>query len=260
MLTAIIWNEIGRGTDLVELEEWFLQNPEIVQELTTAVMQSEAPRITDFIEINKEHLEAAKRGEKLFLNSCAKCHGNYEKVWNQAGAEKLSLKDQFKTFKVHYHEQTPVRNVGTDEKRVQAFGAIEPMNKLHILKTFGIELKEQKGYIPPPLVGIWARWPYLHNNSIPSLCALMTPEDQRPKKYYAGMPLDPERDFDFDCNGYPTGDAVPKEWKKNRRATYRVKKNGLSNRGHSKGIFVRNGKEVFTPDQKQDLIRFLQSL
>ena len=224
VITAIIWNEIGRGTDMKELEQWFIDNPDIIQELTTTVMQSEAPRITDFIEINEEQLAAAKRGEKLFQQSCAQCHGNYEKMWSQEGAEKLDIQDQFKTFKVKYHEQTPVKNVGTDEARISTFGAITPLNETKILKRFGIKLKQQHGYIPPPLVGIWARWPYLHNNSIPSLCALMTPEDQRPKKYYAGPPLDPKTDFDFDCNGYPTGDAVPEEWKENKKATYVVKR------------------------------------
>ena len=46
-------------------------------------------------------------------------------------------------------------------------------NRLKIFKDNGISLEPHPGsYVPPPLVGIWARWPYMHNNSS---CSVLHP-------------------------------------------------------------------------------------
>src|SRR5262249_35265013 len=39
------------------------------------------------------------------------------------------------------------------------------------------------GYFAPRLVGIWARYPYLHNGSVPSIPPLLTPPDGRPRVF-----------------------------------------------------------------------------
>jgi hypothetical protein len=40
-------------------------------------------------------------------------------------------------------------------------------------------------YAPPPLHGVWAMAPYLHDGSVPTLWHLLTPE-ARPKKFWIG--------------------------------------------------------------------------
>src|SRR5262249_26093042 len=121
----------------------------------------------------------------------------------------------------------------------------------------------QKGYIPPPLEGIWARYPYLHNGSIPNLCAFMTSPNARPKKYYGGRASDRTRDFSQDCVGYRIGDAASgltaKEWQE-EQYLFDTARLGLSNSGHWDGIFSDENGEFFTPDQKGDLIEFLKTL
>lgn len=42
------------------------------------------------------------------------------------------------------------------------------------------------GYLATPLNGIFATAPYLHNGSVPTLDALLSPPDQRPKHFVAG--------------------------------------------------------------------------
>ena len=42
------------------------------------------------------------------------------------------------------------------------------------------------GYVAMPLDGVWARAPYLHNGSVPSLQDLMTPAEGRSKLFYRG--------------------------------------------------------------------------
>lgn len=259
IFTNLIWNEIGRGADLVQLEKWLADNNQVVEELTTAVFSSQAPLITDFIPAEKIDLGRAKQGETIFKINCAKCHGNYEKAWSLPGSENLSLKEQLKTVQVHYREQTKVVDVGTDPYRRLGMKSLEQLNNLAISKKNNIVIKAQEGYVPPPLVGIWARWPYLHNNSVPSLCALLTPSGQRPVAYYSGEALDPQKDFDLECNGYPLEDKTPLAWK-TRDHFFDTRKKGLSNKGHDQNIFIKDGKEILSLDDKKNLILFLQTL
>lgn len=259
IFTNIIWNEIGRGADLKILEKWLAENPKVIRELTTAVFSSEAPRFTDFFPAEKIDLAKAKSGEQLFLQSCAGCHGHYEKAWNLPEASTLSRVQLLATTLVKPPAKTRVFDVGTDPNRRLGMKSLEQLNRLSISKKNGIVIQAQPGYVPPPLVGIWARWPYFHNNSVPSLCAVLTQASKRPKTYYAGEADDRERDFDAQCNGYPVGAKTPDAWK-TKDYRYETTRNGMSNRGHDEGIFLTNGKEKFTPEQKLALIQFLQTL
>ena len=256
IFTNFLWNEIGRGTDLGELEVWLEENADLVQELTAAVFQNKAPRYTDFFPAEDIDLKSAKRGEQIFKGNCAGCHGTYEKAWSLAEFQSDSLKDLLKTTKVSYHRQTPVIDVGTDPLRYQGMASLEQLNDLKISQSFGTVVKKQKGYVPQPLVGIWARWPYFHNNSAPSLCAVLTRAEDRPKTYQPVEAHDRDRDFDKDCNGYPLDQNRPRD----RDSFFDTSIPGLGNQGHDEGIFLDNGKERLSPADKKDLIMFLKTL
>lgn len=255
--TNLLWNEIGRGTDLQELEAWLSRNEDVIRDLTTAVFSSEAPKITDFFPAEKISLNRAMAGEKIFLQRCARCHGVYEKAWNLPQFQDKSLKEKLATVQVHYHETTPVVDVGTDPQRRLGMKSLEQLNDLKISQRNGIEVRAQPGYVPPPLVGIWARWPYFHNNSIPNLCALLTKGELRPKGFFM-REAKTKDDFDFDCNGYKVK-GVPKEWKQ-REMYFNTEKEGLSNLGHDEGIFLKNGRELLSTEDKYNLLQFLQTL
>lgn len=253
--TNILWNEIGRGIDLQILEGWLQKNENVIRDLTSAVFSMEAPRITDFFPAEKIDLARAQHGEMLFNDRCAGCHGHYDKTWSIAGSSLLSLSEQIKTYQVRYHDQTPVKDVGTDPNRYLGMKSLETaLNPLTISVQNGIVIESQKGYVPPPLVGIWARWPYFHNGSIPSLCALLTQASDRPSRFQEVEADDRERDFDFECNGYP---AQPLG---KVRSEYDTSREGMHNSGHDQGIFIKNGVEIFSQEDKRDLIQFMQTL
>jgi hypothetical protein len=252
--TNILWNEIGRGTDLHELESWFDKNQDVIRDLTSAVFSTEAPRFTDFFPAERINLASAKRGEVVYNQRCARCHGHYDKVWSLDFAQGIPVVDQLRTWRVRYHDQTPVVDVGTDPGRRLGMAPLERLNDLAISKRIGVVIQKQDGYVPPPLVGIWARWPYFHNNSVPSLCAVLTRHEMRPKKYSAVEAEDPNRDFDSECNGYP------RQPLSKVRSVYETSRPGMRNIGHDEGIFLKNGKELLTRENKEDLIRFLQTL
>lgn len=260
IVTNLLWNEIGRGSDLVELEQWLNRNEQRVKELTSAVFAAEAPRITEFFPAERIDLARAKRGQAVFEAHCARCHGHYDKMWDVSGAEKLPLNEQLRTRLVRYHQSTPVMDVGTDPYRHRGMRSLLRLNELQISQRNGVTIEQQSGYVPPPLVGIWARWPYFHNNSAPTLCAVLSPAPMRPESYWAGEAKDPELDFDFDCNGYPTGDKTPAEWQSRREYFYDTSRAGMSRSGHDERILLRDGREVLSVEDRKDLIQYLQTL
>ncbi len=76
-----------------------------------------------------------------------------------------------------------------------------------------------------PLIGLAASAPYLHNGSVPTLAALLTPADRRPKTFPLGKA------------GFVLDTRLP----------------GNGNQGHEFGT-------TFSPAEKADLIAFLESL
>jgi hypothetical protein len=257
--TNLLWNEVGRGADLGVLSTWLKQNQRVVDELTAAVFASEAPRITDFFRADKIDLASAQKGEALFNQKCSRCHGTYEKTWSSPGASAFPLAEQLKTSKVIPKKDTPVEDVGTDPLRHQGMKSLLQLNDLAISKANNILIQVQGGYVPPPLVGIWARWPYMHNNSIPSLCEVLTPAKDRQKSYYAGEAKNTQTDFDFDCNGYPSGESTPQTWK-TPEFLYDTSREGMSNAGHDDDIFIENGINTLSKQDKKNLIQYLQTL
>jgi cytochrome c5 len=254
ILTNILWNEIGRGVDLRELEAWVEKEDtkKKIIELTTAVFGTTPPHYTDFFSAESIPLERAKHGQVLFENNCIKCHGRYEKAWDQINAQKLSSTELLKTTIVHYPKQTKVKDVGTDANRYHAMEKLAPdLNKLRISQLMNIKVVPQKGYVPPPLVGIWSRWPYFHNNSAPTLCDVLLKPELRRKKWYVGSPVNKQSDFDSECNGFPALSKAPKEWKKKDRL-FDTRKDGLTNSGH----YI----DDFSAEEIRNLVWFLKTL
>lgn len=261
IFTNFLWNEIGRGTDLHELETWLKNNQKTVKELTAAVFASKPPQWLDFFPPESIDLTSAKRGQVVFNNTCMRCHGRYDKGWEQANHGEQSLRESIKTVKVYYHPQTKVVDVGTDPGRYQGMKYFaKELNELAISKWMQTTVEPQQGYVPPPLEGIWARYPYFHNNSVPNLCALMTPPKKRPKVFYQGPANDITTEYDWDCLGYPVGKNIPASWKKESDAKFDVRRKGLSNRGHYSMFLNKDGSEKLSELDKRDLIEFLKTL
>jgi len=261
IFTNFLWNEIGRGADMKEIEQWLKNNKQTVMELTASVFNTPAPRWTDFFSVETINVEKAKRGEKIFMSSCQKCHGVYEKGWSSNNSNELTKEELLATTSVKYHKQTPVKNVGTDPLRYEGMKYFaDDLNRLSISKWMKTIVVPQEGYVPPPLVGIWARYPYLHNNSVPTLCDLLTPVEQRTKRFYQGTSIDPKTDFNSKCVGFPVGEKAPASWSKVRDALIDTTKPGLQNIGHQKMLFDKDGQEKYSWSEKMDLIEFLKTL
>jgi len=258
IFTNFLWNEIGRGTDLYVLEDWLEQNSHLIKELTAAVFATKAPSYFDFFDPSSFDIQSAKRGEKLFQAMCTKCHGRYEKGWSQPEGELLPIRDQLSTVRVVPLKDSRVFRVGTDPLRAKGMESLAQLNNLAISKKYGILIRPQKGYVAPPLNGIWARWPYFHNNSAATLCDVLTPGPERPDHYFVRDSVDRDKDFDSHCNGYPYQSIN----RRNRSSANLVRLGGagLSKLGHDEKIFAVEGRSLLSSEQRSDLIRFLQTL
>ncbi|MBD64372.1 MAG: hypothetical protein CME62_04145 [Halobacteriovoraceae bacterium] len=258
--TNFLWNEIGRGVDLKKLENWLEVNKKTIDELTAYVFNTKAPQFNDFFP-EKIDIVKAKRGEKIFLNSCKGCHGIYEKGWGQENSHELDYEKLIATTKVWYHKKTIVKDVGTDPYRHQGMTYFyKDLNKLKISQSIGTRVVPKKGYVPPPLVGIWARWPYFHNNSAPTLYDVITPAKSRAKTYIAVPSQDKELDFDKQKNGYPSAEYIREPYKSDSEYFFNSNKKGMSNKGHETMLLDENGREKLSHQDKLDLIEFLQTL
>lgn len=128
---------------------------------------------------SKPDAERVRRGVKTFQERCARCHGLYDR-----STGKVTTVDDSNYMKVD-------TTVETDPERRNAFLA----DSAAALNIFGDRRQlwpvdsfrpAARGYLCGPLDGIWARAPYLHNGSVPTIAELLKPPEERVKKFYRG--------------------------------------------------------------------------
>jgi mono/diheme cytochrome c family protein len=167
----------------------------------------------------------AARGENSYKAECASCH--------DIGAPKVG-------------QVTPLTEIGTDQERLRSFtpelakrmntiGEGRPWQFSHFRKT--------EGYANMPLDGLWLRAPYLHNGSVPTLRALLFPEE-RPAEFYRAYDV-----YDWQNVGFIS--SGPDAAREGVRFDTRLR--GNTNTGHL------YGREL-TREQREDLIEFLKTL
>lgn len=191
-----------------------------------------------------------KKGEVLFNQSCIKCHGDHHR-----DLEGFPMYDAPKVI--------AKEKVGTDEEKLRAiseeFIGLVKTSSLGDILTFN-EDNVQKGYFAPKLWGIWSRFPYLHNGSVPTLYHMMMPADQRPIAFSMEAAGDAHR-YDQVMGGltllskYQIKRAIVKA-KRGSRDIYYTKREGLSNQGHYFGKYFDN----FTHDDRMNIVEYLKSL
>ncbi len=228
IFTNFLWNEVGRGTDLHDLDTWLQDNGRNVDALTVAVFNTPSPRWADHLPGLPIDDAAAARGATVYATHCASCHG--------LGAD--------------YSRRTEVVDVGTDAWRAEGMADFaDDLNGLVISQDNGTVVEVQAGYVPPPLDGIWARFPYLHNGSVPTLCDLLRQPEDRPTTFVVGPPDDPDTDFDAACVGIPT--VPPDAWLDDPQNVVDTTRPGLGNQGHVTAV---------PEGDVADLVEFLKTL
>ena len=154
----------------------------------------------------------AARGKQTFEDACSKCHGTYG-----AGGKYQS-------------RVIPLAKIGTDPLLAQHGQFAAPFTKWFNSSFYGelARLEPHEGYVAPPLDGIWATAPYLHNGSVPNLAALLDSTKRRPRTTI----VRDGRAYDLEELGWPNL-AAPAE--RADKWTYDTSHPGYANTGHTFG-------------------------
>jgi hypothetical protein len=181
----------------------------------------------------------AARGADVFSDHCSGCHGTYE------GAD-----SDYPNLLI------PLDTIGTDN--ILAIGGsqfaerfVTWWNSSWYGKVSRLEPKQ--GYVAPPLDGVWATAPYLHNGSVPTIAALL---DSSKRPQYWTRTFD-SNDYDQASLGWnftvvdhgqsaETDDSV-------RIKIYDTTQLGYGNGGHTFG-------DVLTADERAAVLEYLKTL
>lgn len=189
----------------------------------------------------------AGTGRAIFDRTCSKCHGTYDDALNPDGT-RATLRDDYPT------ELVSLEKVGTDPARSEFMRNL-PFAAHYNQTWYGehSSMTPTSGYVAPPLDGVWATAPYLHNGSVPTLEALLTPE-LRPAYFIKHRN---SRAYDLEKVGWQVevlshgkdGEADAQR----RRDIYDTTQFGKSNQGHDFGLKL-------TLTERRAVLEYLKTL
>ena len=180
----------------------------------------------------------ADRGKPVFEATCSRCHGTYG-----AGGQfpnRLLSTEEIGTDPILASGTAQFAGPFVDWFKTSFFGEIA-------------RLEPQKGYVAPPLDGIWATAPYLHNGSVPTLAALL---DSTQRPVYWTRSFD-SNDYDqagvgWNFSALDHGKAAETD-DKTKRALYDTTLIGYANAGHNFG-------DALSADDRAAVIEYLKTL
>lgn len=183
----------------------------------------------------------ADRGYGLFQSRCKTCHGTY----GDDGRYPNKL--------------IALGKVGTDPELARAGFWDRDRFVDWFQRSFYGELAELApglGYVAPPLDGIWATAPYLHNESVPTLAALLESPTRPPYWEFArsddGRPLYDREGVGWRYLRLSEGKSGAMSWEARNRV-YDTTQKGYGKDGHAFG-------DALDPQERRALIEYLKTL
>ena len=178
----------------------------------------------------------ASAGETIFNNKCSSCHGTY------------GVNESYPNLLF------PLELINTDSAMANFYTSDETFSN-YFLNWFGsgwfssgsnaLEIVPEKGYIAPPLDGIWATAPYFHNGSVPTLEDVLN-SSSRPVYW--------SRTFtSTDYNQQKVGWNYTVEYAKLNKNTYDTTLFAHGNGGHAFG-------DSLSAEDRKALLEYLKTL
>jgi hypothetical protein len=176
----------------------------------------------------------AARGQPLYARNCQACHADHR---FRDGVIEGALVGQVE----------PIDRIGTDRYRLDSYTDAFAANQYQLFPDSIYQFRrfrKTNGYANHPLDGIWARAPYLHNGSVPTLRDLLEPPEERPRAFYRGYDV-----FDQQKVGF-VSDVAEEDGRRYWRYDTTVPGNG--NGGHVYGTKL-------TDDEKAAVVEYMKS-
>lgn len=210
------------------------------RDIQAYLLSIEAPKYP----LTIDHSRAAQ-GEQLFGQHCAKCHGTY--------GEKPTYPNKI----------IPLEVIGTDRRRYE--GITRTFAEYYNRSWFAQEKTgwllddhsslASDGYQAPPLDGVWATAPYLHNGSVPTLYHVLNSQ-ARPRIFTRSYHTE-EADYDPIKVGWKIEELPrapgPETPARERRRVYDTTASGRGNGGHTFG-------DKLTEEERLAVIEYLKTL
>ncbi|HLL04292.1 MAG TPA: hypothetical protein VK539_27150 [Myxococcaceae bacterium] len=182
--------------------------------------------------------ELADAGKDVFEAHCSECHGTY------------GAKESYPNLII------PVEEVGTDPLLWQSTARegvpmVDWFNRSFYGQT--AQLVPGPGYVAPPLDGVWATAPYLHNGSVPTIEALLD-SPKRPtywRRSFTRQQLDTVA-LGWKHQVLSKGKAAQPE-EHLRKRIYDTTLPGYSNSGHTFG-------DALSDEQRRAVLEYLKTL
>jgi hypothetical protein len=188
----------------------------------------------------------ASAGQSVFEAECSGCHGNY-----------ATAEDGLPVFRKP--RWILLQRVGTDSDRVDSNTPDfeQRVRASPLADLIRVNSNHRRGYFAPRLDGIWARFPYLHNASVPNIRSLLTPPPLRPPLFSLDDAGSSAR-FDRAAVGLTMPsrrelDSLERAGANGRRDIYDTRRPGHSNAGHGFGTALDD-------TEKRALIEYLKTL
>lgn len=182
----------------------------------------------------------AERGREAFNRTCSGCHGTY-------GAGTDSYPNRL----------IDIDEVRTDATLVEEVSSPRGQQYLGWLNAswFGklAHAETTHGYVAPPLDGVWATGPFLHNGSVPTLEALL--DSSRRPRYFTRQVSDDSFDpvtVGIKFTPVDHGQLDERDAKK-RAAIYDTTLRGYSNSGHTFG-------DALSAEDRRAVIEYVKTL
>ena len=183
----------------------------------------------------------AERGYPIFQSNCKGCHGSYGEDWR------------------YPNRVVALGKVGTDPELARTAYGDSDRFRAWFQQSFYGELSQAApalGYVAPPLDGVWATAPYLHNDAVPTLAALLDsrtrPAWWRFKRTGAGQPVYDRRRIGWAYETLAAGKSAAMSWDE-RNHLYDTTAKGYGNGGHAFG-------DALTDPQRSALLEYLKTL
>ncbi|MBL9013941.1 MAG: c-type cytochrome [Myxococcales bacterium] len=179
----------------------------------------------------------AAEGKQVFEATCSRCHGTY----GEGGQ--------------YPNHVVPLAEIETDPILAQGASQFGPRYVDWFAKSFWGQvsrLEPAEVYVPPPLDGIWATAPFLHNGSVPTLAALLDSKT-RPRQWTRTFD---SADYDQAAVGWTFTVAVPHAMEPDeakRTRIYDTTKFGYGNQGHTFG-------DALEPEERTAVLEYLKTL
>lgn len=160
----------------------------------------------------------AARGEVVYAAHCAECHADHRFKDGVVTGSRVGTVEK-------------LADVGTDPYRLNSYTETFAANQYTLYPDSEYRFshfKKTDGYANQPLDGIWARAPYLHNGSVPTLRDLLEAPEARPRTFYRGYDV-----FDQEKVGFVSSVAREDE---TRYFRFDTSLPGNGNGGHLWGI------------------------